>query len=270
MAQRRCWNMRLGRAVREKTAHRRSSPSFVKRDNYRAAIACCTCNSWLPVAVTFHPGGRPFIPSVSVRLKLRNALFSRPDGTLWFTLPCSIGATCSSSIGRITTAGVITEVYLPYDGEPEASRPVRMMVWLGHDLPLDHGHDLHRDLGSHIMPRGVGLSQGSDDFCLSFRGYGPVAAQRCQDVVMANVLAKCLHLFKVELQLVGKLGDRVTDGVRPDIGQVHSRKSSSENLTDRSGVGPMLSREAEDGEAAMFVRSDCRLREKRIIGSIEP
>jgi hypothetical protein len=152
---------------------------------------------------------------------------------------------------------------VPQEGFEPPTPSLRMMVWVTplifEYLALDHGHNLHRDLRRHIMPCAVGLSQGADDFGLSFRGYGPIAAQRCQHAVMANVLAKCLHLFKVELQLVGKLSDRVTDRVRPDIGQVHSRKSSSENLTDRGGVSPMLSREATDGEAAMFVRSNRRL-----------
>ena len=64
------------------------------------------------------------------------------------------------------------------------------------------------------------------------------------------------------MQFVGKLRDGVADRVRPDIRQVYSRKGSSENLTDRSGVGPMLSREAADSEAAMFVKSNRRLRKK--------
>src|SRR5580693_3034623 len=119
------------------------------------------------------------------------------------------------------------------------------------------------------MPRGVGLSQSTDDFRLSFRRNGSVAAQCCQHVVMANVLTKCFHLFEVELHLVGKLGDCVANRVWPDVGQIHSRKSSSENQTDGGGVGPMFSRQAADSEAAMFIRTDCCLRKKWIIGAIE-
>jgi hypothetical protein len=112
----------------------------------------------------------------------------------------------------------------------------------------------------------LGFSEPPDDFGLTMPPDITIARKRCQDVLVAKILAPRLVLLRRLADLPAEKRQCLTEAVRVKVRQARRRKSQFENLPNGPCAALVFAVEASGLEMVIASDDDFCRREKGIVG----